>query len=356
MKYSEFTLQSEKTQKEQDTGGKPPQNIQMETEYIALREEKIFRYGYSNQLNTTLLTITLAIFTVGAILFSSGILVNSPCTYYGENACASPCVVHKKIIDLSYFAEYFFASFFLLPCFFAKIIFEYCLRNSLRIGTLSEYIRSNLKFARGSSWEIMKKERKIFYFYKERYGVGGAKDIPICVCFMSCIISIAMCAYFILTSNITLGYIYWILRVIIVVIVAFVVQLSVNKKPKWLYLIIFGINMIINITFANLTNQFIENETLFIIQMVYAEILCFTVFAIPQFAREIFIANCRLKLNEYSLKGVEVAEVNVYNQVIDEMITNSNFIVAKMFRVWKQKNKIRILDELGVSNNKLEET
>jgi len=350
MNYSEFILESEKIKEQQNPNVDPPDKIKMEAEYVALREEKIFRYGYSNQLNTTLLTITLAVFTVGAILFSSGILVNNPCTYYGENACASPCMIHKKIIDLSYFAEYFFAAFFLLPCFFAKIIFEYCLRNSLRIGTLSEYIRNILEFERGTSWERMKKERKIYYFYKERYGVGGAKDIPICVCIMSCIISIAMCVYFVLTSNITLGNPYWIIRVIIIVIVALVAQLSITKKPNWLYWFIFGINMIVNIVFVQLTDSFVGNETLFIIQMTYAEILCFTVFTMPQFAREIFIANCRLKFNEYSLKGEEFAELNVCHQVIDEMIANSNFIVAKVFRAWKNKNNINILDELGVSN------
>ena len=77
MKYSEFIIESEQLEQQKSTSDEPPEKIKMETEYIALREEKIFRYGYSNQLNTTLLTITLTVFTAGILLFTSDIATSN---------------------------------------------------------------------------------------------------------------------------------------------------------------------------------------------------------------------------------------------------------------------------------------
>ena len=133
--------------------------ISYEAEYNALREEKIFRYGYSNQINTTLLTITLAVFSAGILWVTIG----------EENS---------KILD---FANFFIPLFFLVPCIFAGVCFRCALRNSVRIGILSEYMRTNFEFQTKTSWEKIKQKKNINYFYDSDCKIGGVKEMPICV-------------------------------------------------------------------------------------------------------------------------------------------------------------------------------
>lgn len=331
MKYSEFIIESEQLEKQESTSDKHTGKIKMETEYIALREEKIFRYGYSNQLNTTLLTITLTVFTAGILLFTSDLATSN----------------EKGLIE---FIEYFFAAFFLLPCFFAKISFEYCLRNSLRIGTLSEYIRSKLEFENGTSWEQIKKTHNIKYFYKEKHGIGGAKDIPICVCIMSCIISIAIGAYFVFTADVTLSNIYWGARIAIILLTVLVTQVFPINKTNYGYLFILIANTVANLLVAVHMESFSENMNLFMSQMVYAEILNLAVYSIPQFAREILIANCVLKINEIKLNSNSLlkSENEIFDEIYNNMIADSDTIIAKIFTKWKSNNKNSIRRELGI--------
>lgn len=152
---------------------KLPSFISRETEYNALREEKIFRYSYSNSVNTTLLTVTLAVFSVGGLLFS---------------------ISEDTFVEL---AKIFFPLFFLLPCVFARIAFYSLLRNSVRIGLLSEYMRSHISFENNYSWEKIKKERKINYFLDPEKYIGGVKEIPLCITVVSIIFSAIITHYFV---------------------------------------------------------------------------------------------------------------------------------------------------------------
>lgn len=181
--------------------------ITPEAEYNALREEKIFRYGYSNSVNTTLLTITLAVFSVGALMFTMS-----------NNTFAK-------------LAEIFFPLFFLLPCLFARICFRSLLKNSVRIGLLSEYMREYLKFEKDSSWEKIKKNHKINYFMDEKKYIGGAKEVPLCVTIVSIFFSSIIGYYPIhdLMNN------YWISAIIFflslgIVVLLFVIYQKMNLK------------------------------------------------------------------------------------------------------------------------------
>ena len=139
------------------------------TEYEALRAEKLFRYEYSNQLNTSLLTFAFTVFTAGLIIF----------TLLFEFGGIFKPTENNVTGDQTYivFAEYFFACFFLLPCFFSRINFRYTLKNSLRIGQLTDYTREKIQFDDGESWEIFKRDFRVNYFYKMPSGVGGAKEL-----------------------------------------------------------------------------------------------------------------------------------------------------------------------------------
>lgn len=147
--------------------------ISSEAEYNALREEKIFRYGYSNSINTTLLTLTLAVFSVGGLLFT------------------------MSSDDFWKLAEIFFPLFFLLPSLFSCICFRYLLRNSVRIGLLSEYMRTYLYFQNDISWEHIKKKEKIGYFMPSKNYIGGVEDVPKCITIVSLVFSLIIAQYFI---------------------------------------------------------------------------------------------------------------------------------------------------------------
>ena len=100
----------------------PPEKLEKvssSTEYESLRAEKLFRYEYANQLNTSLLTFAFTIYTAGlalfALIFEFGDFIAMEETSVSSNG--------KDIYTL--FVEYFFACFFLLPCLFARINFLY---------------------------------------------------------------------------------------------------------------------------------------------------------------------------------------------------------------------------------------
>ena len=156
----------------------PPEKIEKvssSTEYESLRAEKLFRYEYANQLNTSLLTFAFTIYTAGlalfALIFEFGNFFTPESTSNTYNG--------KDVYTL--FVEYFFACFFLLPCFFARINFLYTVNNSLRIGQLTEYTREKIQFDDEESWESFKRKYKVNYFYRTGVGVGGAKEIPFCI-------------------------------------------------------------------------------------------------------------------------------------------------------------------------------
>ena len=138
--------------------------IAPEAEYNALRGEKIFRYGYANSVNTTLLTLTLAVFSVGGLLFTS------------SNE------------DFTGIAEIFFPLFFLIPCLFARIGFKSLVKNSVRIGLLSEYMREHL-FKNENAWECIKGDDKLNYFMEPKKYIGGVKEVPQCVSVVSILFS-----------------------------------------------------------------------------------------------------------------------------------------------------------------------
>ena len=127
--------------------------ISPEAEYNALRAEKIYRYGYANSVNTALLTLTLAVFSVGGLLFTS-----SKNTFEG-------------------IAEIFFPLFFLIPCLFARIGFRSLVKNSVRIGVLSEYMRQHL-FKGQRSWECLKNDKFNYFMEPQKY-IGGVKEVPL---------------------------------------------------------------------------------------------------------------------------------------------------------------------------------
>lgn len=142
------------------------------TEYEALRAEKLFRYEYSNQLNTSLLTFAFVVYTAGFALFS--FLTDS-----------------DSLSDtMKLFVEFFFSVVFLLPCIFSKINFRYTVQNSLRIGQLTDYIREKVKFDDDESWESFKRDYHVNYFYRQPTGVGGAKEIPFWIDIISLVMSL----------------------------------------------------------------------------------------------------------------------------------------------------------------------
>lgn len=142
------------------------------TEYEALRAEKLFRYEYSNQLNTSLLTFAFVVYTAGFALFS--FLADS-------NSLSN---------TMKLFVEFFFSIVFLLPCIFSKINFRYTVQNSLRIGQLTDYIREKVKFDDDESWESFKRDYHVNYFYRQPTGVGGAKEIPFWIDIISLVMSL----------------------------------------------------------------------------------------------------------------------------------------------------------------------
>lgn len=245
--------------------------ISSEAEYHALREEKIFRYGYSNSINTTLLTLTLAVFSVGGLMF----------TMNGNN-----------FFEL---AEVFFPLFFLLPCLFSCICFRYLLRNSVRIGLLSEYIRTHLNFQNNTSWEGIKKDEEIKYFMFSKNCIGGAEDVPKCVTMVSLILSLIIAHYFIYQDLHNDSKVFIIsLLALIPLIVAFVLhQISSTKIME----IAIAISCLIFEIMIYVLFSFFLQEHMDVLskQAIYNVLLLFIVLLTPNFKRETQKAEQTLK-------------------------------------------------------------
>lgn len=250
--------------------------VSCEAEYYALREEKIFRYGYSNQLNTTLLTITLTIFSIGIVCFSMD--TDDPLLFE--------------------FAMYFFPVFFLIPCFFAKICFRYALRNSIRIGILSEYMRKHIKNQNEVSWETIKKDKELNYFYKNDCKIGGVKDLPICITIISIFISVIIGRYptfSCINENIKLFFL-MLLPLVPILLLGIEFQLSRfnNNMIQKILSIVMWLCFVISI-YCFVIAHHLDNYELLIKQAVYDLTLFFTVVCIPNYKNELRIANEALK-------------------------------------------------------------
>ena len=243
--------------------------ISSETEYNALREEKIFRYGYSNSVNTTLLTITLAVFSVGALMFTMS-----------TNAFEE-------------LAKIFFPLFFLLPCLFARICFRSLLKNSIRIGLLSEYIRSHISFKDGISWEKIKKDKEINYFLKPDQYIGGVKEVPLCVTAVSLLFSMIIAHYFIYQSLSNVNDFLWLILSLIPIMVAFYPLSSASNKGFKISTIVLlvtaeSIIYVLFFVFLDCGWQIILH------QAIYHVILICVLCMIPNFEKEIDEANKNL--------------------------------------------------------------
>jgi len=244
--------------------------ITPETEYNALREEKLFRYGYSNSVNTTLLTITLAVFSVGALMFTMS---------------------NNTFAEL---AEVFFPLFFLLPCLFARICFRSLLKNSIRIGLLSEYIRSHIPFNDDISWEKIKKEKEINYFLNPDQYIGGVKEVPICITAVSLIFSAIIAHYFIYQSVSDKKYFLLLILALIPIIVAFYPLSTANSKGckvSTITLLVTSEIIIYALFFVYLNCGW----QVILHQAIYHIILICVLCMIPNFEKEIAVANQNLK-------------------------------------------------------------
>lgn len=244
--------------------------ISSETEYNALREEKIFRYGYSNSVNTSLFTITLAVFSVGALLFTMST---------------------DKFDEL---AKIFFPLFFLLPCLFARIGFYSLLRNSVRIGLLSEYMRSHLTFNDNISWEKIKKHRRINYFLDSKKYIGGVKEVPECITAISLIFSAIIAHYFIYQSINDLSAFLWISSALIPMIIVFYPLSTLTSKESkiaTITLLVLSEIIIYTLLFVFLNNyyQVILHQAIY--HIVLLLVLCF----IPNFEKEVVKSNVVFK-------------------------------------------------------------
>ena len=111
-------------------------------EFTSLREEKLFRYQYANQLTTQLLTLTAAIWTIAFAVFD---LPNKSNMY------------DSNIVII----EYFHAILFLFPAIFSSITFKQSLNNTVRLHLLSDYLRYSTP-QNNKSWERMKPKIKFF--------------------------------------------------------------------------------------------------------------------------------------------------------------------------------------------------
>ena len=328
------------------------------TEYEALRAEKLFRYEYSNQLNTSLLTFAFTVIIAGLVLFSLVMQFGD----LGEN---------QKTI--SFFIEYFFAAFFLLPCFFAGINFRYTVKNSLRICQITDYVRIKIQFDDDESWESFKQDYNAHYFYKQSCRIGGAKDIPLCVSIVSCAISFAVFCIFTYLCNKNAGlgrdegvftFWYWAARSFVFLSTAIITQLLPFKNKKRYYVII----LLLNIT---ITSLFFSTDTIsyrdyFLMELVWAELFNFCLYLMPQFNREIKIADLFLDFTKTKLQFSAIrphcnkCTKKQREMTIFEMFLRNNSFIYVYLQKGKFKCKTRkysylkqYLHELFISNTNL---
>ena len=300
----------------------PPEKIEKvssSTEYESLRAEKLFRYEYANQLNTSLLTFAFTIYTAGLALFA--LIFEFGDFFIMENTAAS--CNGKDIYAL--FVEYFFACFFLLPCFFARINFLYTVNNSLRIGQLTEYTREKIQFDDEESWESFKRKYKVNYFYRTGVGVGGAKEIPFCINIISPCISFAigvLCLYVFIQNNHYLHqFAFKIIKVIffrigLSITVAIICQKTTKYIKKRAYLWIFLLNLIqsyllfIQEKNANDSSQYLTYLPYFLIIFIWLELLQFCIFIMPQYDREILLANSVVEYTRAKLQYTHLHKIS----------------------------------------------
>lgn len=330
------------------------------TEYEALRAEKLFRYEYSNQLNTSLLNFAFTIFTAGLALFSIIIEFGNL-----ENA--------QQTIGV--FIEYFFAAFFLLPCFFARINFKYTVHNSLRICQLTDYVRSKICFDDNESWEGFKQKYRAHYFYKQSSRIGGAKEIPICVSLVSISISFSIFCIFTYTRlqpiSLTISddfyiILYWTIRMMSVILTAVVVQCTHRRLSLGWYGLILVSN--IGITYILAQMEIIKWDDYFFVTLLWAELFHFCVYSMPQYLREIRVADFFLDFTQkkltYSKNNDRIAETINRDQTlcIVKLFLEENqyiniFISKKKKRKWSNKRIAECLQqyltELIISENDL---
>lgn len=284
-----------------DQAGASTKTVSCEAEYNALREEKLFRYNYSNQINTTLLTTTIAIFSIGILLFN----------------------IEDADSGLIEFARFFFPMFFLLPCVFAKICFHSALRNSMRIGLLSEYIRAFLIFENYNySWETLKQSEKVNYFYDiSEKGLNGVKDMPIRITYISIVFSAAISRYPLIKYtgwgflNFLIMLIPLSLILLCVYLLQYKIQMKADKEIKWwcyiliplIYLLAFSLSLLLNITFKTSN----VDMHLFISTLLYDLTLISVVLDMPTYQLEIDEAN--EKFNSYKNK-INIRAKSVKNE------------------------------------------
>ncbi|MBE6664663.1 MAG: hypothetical protein E7603_00395 [Ruminococcaceae bacterium] len=292
------------------------------TEYEALRAEKLFRYEYSNQLNTGLLTFAFTIFTAGLALFA--LIFEFSDLFKAISSTVESTDLENLSTEISIknlysvFVEYFFACFFLLPCFFARVNFRYTVKNSLRIGQLTDYIREKVHFDDGESWESFKRDYKINYFYRSPSGVGGAKDIPKWINIISHTISLIVGMvgiYVLFQSNSILQDLikylifYAAIRMLISILCKIYSAYTTRQIKKKYYFVIFSINRVLDIVFGLIIRLQLQNEPELIkklipytlIILIWAELLQFCVYITPQYDREIHLANSVLEYTKAAL-------------------------------------------------------
>lgn len=299
------------------------------TEYEALRAEKLFRYEYSNQLNTNLLTFSFTVYTAGLALFALIFEFSDFFTTTNSNTISNKDVY-------SVFVEYFFACFFLLPCFFARINFLYTVNNSLRIGQLTEYTREKILFDDGESWESFKREYKVNYFYRKGSGVGGAKEIPFWINIISQSISLAvgiLGIYVLIQNNADFQYFsetitkIVFIRIFLSIGIEIYCQITTRYIKKRYYFFMFLVNLLITyaLSMQGKIDVYLkansESFPCFLIVLVWVELLQLCIFITPQYDREIMLANSVL---EYTKAALEYSKDHVSTE--ETMIKRSKAI------------------------------
>lgn len=340
------------------------EKVSSKTEYETLRAEKLFRYEYSNQLNTSLLTFAFTVFTAGLAIFTLMFGPEGSFFSNGEKSTSDGIPI--------VFSEYFFACFFLLPCFFSRINFRYTVKNSLRIGQLTEYIRQKISFDDGESWESFKRKYAVNYFYKKTSSVGGAKDIPFWINLISIGLSIAVGAFgiFNLCTYNDLSFYpggiclicFGAATLLITICIKFIEPLLAGKCrtiTKITFLVLATIAGIICIIYLNDKPY---NISLIIILVWYLSLLS-CIFITPQYDREIELANCVLEYTRAKLEDsknkpqcipLETQNKQIFNQFLNTstVIKDYQKVVEKCpLRKWDVLRRCTImLSMLDVGN------
>lgn len=314
------------------------------TEYEALRAEKLFRYEYSNQLNTSLLTFAFTVFTAGLLIFTllfefGGILKTGEVESVGDS----------QIYIV--FVEYFFACFFLLPCFFSKINFRYTVKNSLRIGQLTDYMRERVYFDDGESWESFKRDYGVNYFYKKPSGVGGAKDIPFWINTISCGLSIAVGAIGIYNlgtnTNIFLQEnLKWhLLYGSSVCLFTFLAKILEPIIPMNKRLIGATALVVVEIVFGVGYTKVVESNCVeqMVIILVWFMLLICCIMSTPQYEKEIELANCVLEYTRAKLRYKKSNKMLHTDKERNELIFRSFLKESSAIKKYRKKAETTIM-------------